>query len=489
MFYKIESSTTPVKLIYVALFVINLCIVPSILGVESEAVKQEEDIVAPEDLFGGFEPSTKIKPEQPEKIEDDSGFLNKFEFGGWLGIGSSYNLHSHKPENTSSDWTGLSRLKTELALKLEGHFNDNWKLYVSGNGFYDWSYPINDKAKFTDDVLDNYEDEIELGETWLAGKLTDNLRIKAGRQIQVWGKSDCIRIADVLNPIDLREPGVIDIEDVRLPVSMVRLDYLWRNWNITGSFIPEIRFNKNPEFGHDFYPFAAPIPNEDKPDSEWNNAEYGIAVEGAFSGWGISLYWADIYKDMYIDIPHVEVLSISGETGMPVLASKHSRVQMFGTAANIVVGNFVLKAETAFFDGFEFMNDPHKDYDRLDLMAGVEYYGFTDTTIIFEAANRHLIDFKKQLETYPDSAIEDEFQWVLRLEKNLLNNKLKLILFTTTYGLKGEDGAFQKISAEYELTDAIKVNGGGVFYKSGDLFLFDDIGDNDRAFFEIKYWF
>ncbi|MCP4630185.1 MAG: hypothetical protein GY850_42755 [bacterium] len=161
---------------------------------------------------------------------------------------------------------------------------------------------------------------------------------------------------------------------------------------------------------------------------------------------------------------------------------------MFGAASNYVVGNYVFKAEAAFFDGFEFTNDPTDEYQRIDLMAGVEYYGFTDTTIIFEAANRHLLDYENQLEMKPDYAIEDEFQWIFRMEKSFLNKTLKLMLFTSTYGFKGEDGALQRISAEYALTDDITLNGGTVLYKSGDLFLFNNIGKNDRLFFEMKYW-
>ena len=482
-------SLKPIRVLLcpiIFLFVFNFGISRIVAGEVPEDQKQKAQC---EEIFDGFEDNNNFSAME-EGIEETDHLLfsNKMNFNGTLGIGASYNLKPHKPESVDTNWKRLSRLRTELELNLEADLSDSWKAYISGYGFYDWAYAIKGRDEFTDDVLDNYEDEIELGETYLQGRLSDSLNIKAGRQILVWGKSDCIRVTDVLNPIDLREPGVTDIEDLRLPTTMVRLDYLWKNFNISGAFIPEIRLNKNPEFGSDFYPFAEPIPNEDKPDSNWDNAEYGIAIEGAFSGWEVSLYWADIYKDMYIDIPHVKVVSISSETG-PVLESRHTRVHMYGTAANYVINNFVLKTEAAFFQGFEFMNAPGEEFDRFDVLGGVEYYGFKDTTIIVEVANRHVINFKNKLKMLPDYAIEDEFQWIFRLEKTLLNNKLKLIFFTSTYGLKGEDGAFQRVSAEYALTDAIKINGGIVFYKSGDLFLFNDIGDNDRLFFEMKYWF
>ncbi|MFP4533981.1 MAG: DUF1302 family protein [Desulfobacterales bacterium] len=384
-----------------------------------------------------------------------------------------------------TDWGGLSRLRTDLRLSLEANISDSWKVLASGCGFYDWAYRINGRDEYTDDVLDHYEDEIELGETYLQGRITNNLSIKAGRQILVWGKSDCLRITDVLNPIDLREPGVTDIDDLRLPTTMVRLDYLWGNLGITGAYIPEIRFNKNPEFGNDFYPFSQPIPNEETPN-RWEHAEYGAAVESAFSGWEISFYWADIYKDIYGDFPHIKIISMTPE-GMPIAESEHSRVHMYGTAVNYVVKNFVLKTEAAFFQGFEFANVPGEEFDRFDVLGGVEYYGFRNTVIIWELAHRHLFDFVSRLEAFPDYAVKDELEWTFRLERFFMNNRLKFVLFTSTYGLKGQDGAFQRLSAEYELTDAIGIDGGLVFYESGDSILFNDVGDNDRMFLGITY--
>ena len=39
-------------------------------------------------------------------------------------------------------------------------------------------------------------------------------------------------MVDVLNPTDSREPGLIDIDDSRLPVTMTQLDYYTGDWNL-----------------------------------------------------------------------------------------------------------------------------------------------------------------------------------------------------------------------------------------------------------------
>lgn len=123
------------------------------------------------------------------------------------------------------------------------------------------------------------------------------------------------------------------------------------------------------------------------------------------------------------------------------------------------------------------------------MLAGVEYSGFRDTTVSLEAANRHINDFESILKQSPDEAQEDEFQRVVRLTRDFLNEALTLTLLASTYGTTGQDGAFQRVSVEYDVTDAFSINTGIVTYQSGDKIRFRNVGDNDRLFLEFKYSF
>jgi len=435
------------------------------------------------DILEGFDDDSKeAEPELPPKLQKDEIKPSIFTLNGDVQLGASYNFAHHKPEEGETDWRGLSRLRTELNLELNAKFSSSWRARISGKGAYDFAYAIQGRDEFTDDVLDNYEKELELGETYIQGSLTKSLDVKIGRQIVVWGKSDNIRVTDVLNPLDIREPGLTDIEDLRLPVAMSRLDYYIGDWSLTGIAIHEIRFNKSPEYGSDFYPGSQPPPHEDKPDSSCKNTEYAAAINGIFSGWDISFYWADYYNDM----PHMELVSIGPP---PQIEWKHVRLKMFGAAFNAAVDNWLLKTEAAYIDGFEFFNTLGKEYSRIDVLAGIEYSGFKDTTVSIEAVNRHINGFEESLKLTPDNAQEDEFQWVFRLTRDCLNDTLTLTLLASTFGGTGQDGAFQRFSAEYDVTDSIEIAGGVVLYQSGDLARFRNIGENDRLFFDIKYSF
>ena len=162
---------------------------------------------------------------------------------------------------------------------------------------------------------------------------------------------------------------------------------------------------------------------------------------------------------------------------------------MFGVAFNAAVGNWLLKTEAAYIDGFEFSNEPGKDYSRIDVLAGIEYSGFKDTAVSIEAVNRHINDFDESLEPPPDEALENEFQWVARLTRTFLNETLTLTFLASAWGQTGQYAAFQRFCAEYDATDAVKITGGVVLYQSEHITKYGNIGDNDRLFIEFKYSF
>ncbi len=421
------------------------------------------------------------------------------QLSGALSLGSSINYAHKAPEAGETDHRGLSRLKAKANLEAKLKLSPTWRVKIGGHVFYDFAYAIKGRDEFTDDVLDDYEDEAELDEAYVQGALLPGLDVKLGRQIVVWGKSDNIRVTDILNPIDNREPGLVDIEDLRLPVAMTRLDYYFGDWNLCGIVIHEVRFNKDPQFGSDFFPSSEPLPEEEKPSTGIDNQEYAVALNGIFSGWDLSLYGARFFDDQ----AHVEQTPSKLKLSQPppglkpgpvkqtplVLERRHSRLTMFGVAANMALGNWLLKGEAAYFHGLEFFALPGETRSRLDMMAGVEYSGFTDTTISLEVVNRHLFDFDERLDSAPDSALEDDFQSVFRLTRNFLHETLKLTFLASTFDLTGGNGAFQRLTLDYDVTDRIWVQAGVITYQSGDKTSFQNIGDNDRVFFEIKYSF
>ena len=422
---------------------------------------------------------------------------DRLDISGALTLSSAYNFAHDAPENGRADYRGLSRLRPELDLEVGLDLAPGWKAKAAGRFFHDLAYEINGREDYTPDVLETHEQEAELGEAWLQGRLSSSLDVKIGRQIVVWGKSDNIRVVDVLNPLDLREPGLVDIEDLRLPVTMTKLDYYVGSWNLSAVAVHEIRFNKNPAYGSDFYPSDQAPFSEDRPDNDPEHTEFGLALKGIFSGWDLSFFGARYYDDeahLVMTRPAQYAFPYGPQgPAVPVAAPeferRHSRLTMAGLAANAALGNWLLKTEAAFVDGLEFFALPDEDRSRLDVMAGVEYSGLTDTTLALEVVNRHLFDFDDALEDAPDSAEEDDVQAVFRLTRKFAHDTVELVALASVYGFEAENGSFERFTLEYDLTDAWSVLGGVVFYQSGEVEMDHDIADNDRVFGQVKYSF
>jgi len=429
-----------------------------------------------DEVLNGFDEDKSAAEEAVEKGVKKPSFL---DLNGSISLGASYGYAHEAPNPGQADYRGLSRLRPDLHLDLDIKVFKNWKALVSGRTFFDVAYEINGRDQYRKEVLDEYEKEAEFQEVYIQGPLLKNLDLKVGRQIVVWGNSDNIRVVDVLNPLDNREPGLVDIEDLRLPATMSKLDYYFGKWNLSGIAVHEIRFNKNPVFGSEFFPFETPLPEEKKPDSTFENTEYAMALNGVFSGWDISFYWARFFNDQ----SHMERISLFQ------FEQHHSRLSMVGTAIDIALGNWLLKSETAYLKGMEFFALPGEKKSRIDVIAGIEYSGFTNTTISLEAVNRHIEDFDPALENPPDSAKEDAFQGVLRYSADFLHDTLQVVVLLSVLGVDKEDGAFERFSVEYDVTDAFSVKAGLVAYQSGDNTLFGHIGDKDRLFLEAKYYF
>jgi hypothetical protein len=463
-------------------------------GFDDDAGNPQEDSL--DDVLEGFEDESSSADAAPRSDTADSdgpsaGGYPTLSMGGTARIRAFYNYAKDPPERTETDWRGVSSLRGDFLVEVDSKLGESWQAKLSLWGYYDAVYDIRGYDEYTDDVIDTYVKDLELRDTYVQGRLLPSLDIKAGRQIVVWGKSDNLRVCDVLNPLYLREVGMTDIRDLRLPVTMARLDYYWSNWNISGMAIPEIRFNDMPVYGGDYYFQEGPLPEEAVPADGIENMEYAVALNGIFSGWDIAFYYADIYDDApYLYLESMDLVAPGPPpVYQPTLILKHARLDMFGAAYNLALGNWLIKAEAAYFQGLMYFNTPDETYSRTDILAGVEYSGFRDITIGVEALNRHLHDYDEALEDPPTAVKQNEPQYAARLTKDWLNDTLTLTLLASAYGVDFLSGSFERIALEYDLTDNFIVNGGLVVYQSGDKPEFENIGDSDRIFLELKYSF
>ncbi len=416
-------------------------------------------------------PENNGRPLNGREGEEGAGESIPVRIGGHYKLGTTWNFNRESPNDGERDRRGLSSLEAELGLELDMRLG-GWKLFVSGRGLYDTAFGINGRGDYTDEVLDDYEKALELREAWGQGSIGESLDLKLGRQITVWGRSDNFRVTDLLNPLDNREPGLTDIEDLRMPAAMTKADYYMGDWKLSLIALHEHRFDKNPPFGHDFFPGKTAPPRDSEPARTLSNTGLAACLEWVSGNRDLSFYWASTYDDAVTFTP----------TQPP--RGEHRRIKTVGVAGSWAVGDFLLIGEAAHTRGLRYMNDYGKTYSRTDLLAGMEYRGFTDTVISLDMMNRRLHGYGDHLSDSPEFPLRNDFQAALRITRNLMNEELELTALLVSMGVKAEHGGFQRFTAKYRINDDWRVTGNLVFYQSGTGVM-ENAGDNDRFALEI----
>jgi hypothetical protein len=481
-----------------------------------------------EDLMGGFEDDFEASALEFEPAPDDAqvagpAWLERLPFGGWirrhtdlsgsLASGAVFSMldhdapHGDRPTSPadpqdqlgrSSDFGGLSRLDLDGMLRLDVDLPREWTIRAEALGWYDFAYRIKGRGDYGGPVLDVYEWQVDAGEVYASGPLHPILDLTVGRKIVNWGRSDTFRIVDVVNPLDNKEPGRVDIEDLRRPRTMVKLDAATGPWNAEALVVVESRFDRNPPPGSDFYPdlsrfaaapgFIVTFPVE----SESNFARVpGVAgrFEGNFSGWDFGLFgaWVD-ETSRVVDV----VETLLG----PALSLEPNRFGMLGVAGNLTRGAWLGKAEVAWLSDVRLLRTRpgapvtlwSDDKQRVDSMVGIEWYGPDSLTAALEIVNRHWLDLPRD-PLLPDFFEQSTFETGLRISRPFFRERLDVTLLGLVFGERAQDGGLFRASAEWEIDDAWKTEGGVLLFLDGPKKAIGAYDQNDRVFIELKYSF
>ncbi|PLA74525.1 hypothetical protein CYQ88_05445 [Hydrogenovibrio sp. SC-1] len=448
-----------------------------------------------ENALGGFD-NSHVEPEMNELDQALGGFdalaTQRASTQGlkdapaasndWLVTGellfSTQLAYAHKAPNANEmDFSGLNQARLQGKLAVEKDW-DTWQAKMTLQGFYDPIYTLKGRDDYSKDQLDRYESEIELFDTYLQGQLSDQIDLKVGRQIEVWGTSDNIRITDVINPLDNRQPGLTDIENLRLPVTMTKLSYFWGDWDFSLLAMHEQRPPKEAAIQGEFFPIQnLQLPTAQSypgisTESSWQTT-FGAAVEGRFSGWDLSLYAAEVQDSRWHFTDNKQ-------------QREYGNIQMTGFATNVVVQDWLLKTEMALIQNLQY-NTVSQRKNRIDALIGFEYLSIPDWSFSLEIADRWIQDYDSAMQTFPDMVKQHNWQTAFRASRDFNHDLAKLTYLITLFGNEGQEGGFHRIWLDYDLTDAHKISVGAIDYLGGDHLMWDLIKNNDRLFAEISF--
>lgn len=250
-------------------------------------------------------------------------------------ISSSHYFQMYAGTDVSTRLAGESGIASQvnrLGAKLELNGN-SLRASISGEYQYDSVYGFEDR--YSADAEDEYQSRIWLEEAFLSWS-NDRWTASAGFQKVVWGQADDLRVLDIVNPLDLKDFVLPDIDEYRKPVPMVKVTHYLRNWNIEAFWISEVKSHTLPPSGSEF-DFG--IPQADVAEDEPDGGEFGLSALTNIAGWDVGLYAFDGYHDNPV-FRFQETQLVKG----------YSKEEMLGFSLSKPVGDWVARSEFVHFN-------------------------------------------------------------------------------------------------------------------------------------------
>jgi hypothetical protein len=299
-----------------------------------------------------------------------------------------------------------------------------------------------------------------------------NFDFRVGKQQVIWGKSDGVFITDVVSPKNLQEFLLPDFTEIRIGVNAAKVDYYIGSSTIEVIWVPEFVSNIMPDS-----------------DSIWNTS--GIDFSGSYDDIDTSLENSEFFArySMMTSLCDFELVGAYMWDDEPVITSfgptmtfEHERLTMGGGSASSSLGNFVLRAEGAYYNGKDFYKD---DYS-LHTSDYMHYAVGLDTKVAGFSVSSQFI--QKIILDYEDSLQDDQFTntATFSINKSFLRDTLTTKIFS--YIELGDTNALIRPSVTYDFGEGVITTlGANIFV--GDSGTYGQFDDNDMGYVKVTYNF
>lgn len=429
----------------------------------------------------------------------------------------------------SQDLNGdLTKFKNILELAGEYKIKeDELIFFMKTKYWYDAAYSFRDKL----DIAQHYMQHVQRTD-WLRDCYLDYIRgswfLRLGKQQVAWGQADGITILDRVNPVDLSEYWLPDLQDIRIPLWMANINYAPKlNSNLQVLIIPDFEQSTSAPPGAPFTTYSYTRYDNWRKAQLAMNSTVGenIYFPGKrFDNSTFGLQWSDRIGDLdyalnylngyYYSARNTTILAAG--TGGPASSWKvdraFKRYQMYGSSFNKSFTNpgpmqgITLRGDAALYKGEPtYIGDPViasakkiARWDNVFWLIGADRYFFTKL-LVSAQYSQYILEHAKEKskgllmnQQYPLNAftygVQDQVEniFTLKLSANFLNDRLKPeILWSFTDDNQGRISP--KVS--YEIKDNLLLTV-GVHYFYGNLY--DSNGqyrNQSQVYTQLKYSF
>jgi hypothetical protein len=399
-----------------------------------------------------------------------------FELNGFWEVRGGVRTQPDSQEKDAS--IGEARLK----LELEQHWADIG-LKLTTDFLYD---PVLDRH---DIRLEEGQGWLDLREAFLALTPIDFMDLKAGRQILTWGTGDLIFINDLF-PKDWNSFFIgRDPEYLKAPSDAVKVSLYSRLANLDVVYTPRFDTDRFIDGGRISYFNSSlgrlagrdEILKADEPDDWFRDDEIALRLFKNVNGYELAAY---AYRGFWKSPGGMD--PVSGMVIFPQLS-------VYGASVRGNVAQGIGNIELGYYDSEDDSDgdDPLVRNSEFRLLLGYEQELVTDFTAAVQYYLEQVLDYGAYRRSLPTgSPAADEYRHVitLRLTRQLMNQNLKLSLFTF-YSPSDKD-VYLRPNIHYKINDNWSAEiGGNTFWGEDDHTFFGQFEKNSNVYVGVRYGF
>jgi hypothetical protein len=316
-----------------------------------------------------------------------------------------------------------------------------------------------------------------------------------GKQQVVWGKSDGLKVLDVVNPQDFREFILDDFEDSRIPLWTFNAEIPVRDLTLQLLWIPDPSYHELPE-PDGLYAFTAPIffprpppgvavdaRSVQRPRRLVSDSDAGVRLSTFWKGWDLTLNYFYHYDDFPVPFRRI---SLGAQGPLVTVTPRYERTHLVGGTFSNAFGDLTVRGEVGYSTDRYFATSDVTDSDgvfetaELSYVLGFDWYGFSETLLsaqLFQLwlTNDERGNIRDGLETVVSFLAQREF-WNDRLVTELL----------WLHNLNHSDGLLRPRVA-YELSDSLQLDIGLDLFYGSRYGLFGQFDRNDRVTVRLEW--
>ena len=362
--------------------------------------------------------------------------IENFSFLGQIKNETAYRLSTpHK----------FTKIKNIAQLNLKRNFTSTTSFNIGGRFYYDAIFDLS--KNYRHETEKDQEYEAEFRSLYIDISMGD-IDFRLGKQQIVWGQAVGLFFADVINPKDLREFILPDLDQIRIPVWAADIEYYAGDNYFEFVWVPVPKFNKMGAFGSEFEVEGQSIPenlntiylDKKKPPSNFKNGEFGFRISRLIKSLDLSLFYFYGY-DYFPVIFKNNFINSSDLDSTIIFNPEYKRLNMMGMTFSADLYNVIFKGEFILNKGKYFVTSNPMDADGvvrkdyLDYLLGMDYTFFDRVDSNFQLMQRIIFNYDHKINEndvatsfsiwlktgFMDNALEPEIFFVTSLnEKDLM---------------------------------------------------------------------